>query len=36
VKRAIKPIENNKGVVNRMLPPKRVAQGSAFNHFRFS
>jgi len=36
VKRAIKPKLKINGVVNRMEPPKTVAQGSAFNHFRFS
>jgi hypothetical protein len=36
VNRKMKPRAKTIGVVNRMVPPKRVAQGSAFNHFRFS
>jgi hypothetical protein len=30
------PIVNIKAVVNFKLPPYNVAQGSAFNHSRFS
>jgi len=36
VKRKMNPRANSIGVVNRRLPPKRVAQGSAFSHFRLS
>jgi hypothetical protein len=36
VNKDIKPNVNNKGVLYLKLPPYRVAQGSAFNHFRFS
>jgi len=36
VNKAKNPIVNIKGVVNLKLPPYKVAQGSAFNHFRFS
>jgi hypothetical protein len=36
VNRKMKPRANNIGVANRIVPPKRVAQGSAFNHSRFS
>jgi hypothetical protein len=36
VNKAKNPIVKIKGVVNLKLPPYKVAQGSAFNHFRFS
>jgi hypothetical protein len=36
VNKAKNPIVNNKAVVNLKLPPYKVAQGSAFNHNRFS
>jgi hypothetical protein len=36
VNKAKKPKTNNKGVLNFKVPPYNVAQGSAFNHHRFS
>jgi len=36
VNKDINPNVNNKGVLYLKLPPYRVAQGSAFNHLRFS
>jgi len=36
VNSAKNPNTNTKGVLNLRLPPYKVAQGSAFNHFRFS
>lgn len=36
VKRAKNPKVKTKGVLYLKLPPYKVAQGSAFNHFRFS